>query len=110
MRNPIAKSMIATVLLATAGAFAMPAVAQQAPAPNAQLVSTANVLSMAELEKRASAQIPDIREIEVEGLLAEVEGYDAQGRKVKLVMDRRSGAVLSHKIKYSKHADRTRDR
>lgn len=104
MSMQIAKTLTAATLLALASAVATPATARQAAAPNAQLVSSANVLSLAELEKRASVQVPDIREMEVEGLLLKVEGYDTQGRKVKLVVDRRNGSVLSHRVKPSKHS------
>jgi hypothetical protein len=38
-----------------------------------------------------------VKEIEVRDLLAEVDGFDAQGREVELVIDRRSGELLSHK-------------
>jgi len=57
----------------------------------------ANVLSVGDIESRLTTQGIKVKEIEVRDLLAEVEGYDAQGREVELVLDRRSGEVLSHK-------------
>lgn len=57
----------------------------------------ANVLSVADIESRLTSQGIKVKEIEVRDLLAEVEGYDAQGREVELVLDRRSGELLSHK-------------
>ena len=57
----------------------------------------ANVLSMGEIESRLAAQGIKVKEIEVRDLLAEVEGYDAQGREVEVVLDRRNGETLSHK-------------
>jgi len=57
----------------------------------------ANVLSVGDIESRLTAQGIKVKEIEVRDLLAEVEGYDAQGREVELVLDRRSGELLSHK-------------
>jgi hypothetical protein len=91
----MANTLIVAALLAVAAAG-------QAAEPNVQPAPGADVLSFAELEKRASAQVPDIREMEVEGRLLKVEGYDVQGRKVKLVVDRRNGSVLSHRIKPGK--------
>jgi Peptidase propeptide and YPEB domain len=67
------------------------------PAPSSTPAS-ANVLSLGELESRLSAQGITIREIEVRDLLVEVEGYDAEGRKVELLVDRRSGETLSRKL------------
>ncbi len=55
------------------------------------------MLSIGEIESRLTAQGIKVKEIEVRDLLAEVEGYDAQGREVELVIDRRSGETLSHK-------------
>lgn len=57
----------------------------------------ANVLSVGDIETRLAAQGIKVKEIEVRDLLAEVEGYDAQGREIEVVIDRRSGEMLSHK-------------
>ncbi len=87
-------STIATVAVAGFG----PVLAQTAPASN-QVAIPANVLSITEIETRVKSQGITIKEIELEGLLAEVEGFDAEGRKVEIVLDRRSGETLSHKVK-----------
>lgn len=55
-----------------------------------------NVLSVGEIESRLGAQGIKVKEIEVRDLLVEVEGYDAQGREVEVVLDRRSGEMLAH--------------
>jgi hypothetical protein len=55
------------------------------------------ILSLGDIESRLTAQGIKIREIEVRDLVVEVEGRDAQGRKVELLVDRRSGEILSQK-------------
>lgn len=64
---------------------------------SAKVTVPANALSVGDIESRLTAQGIKVKEIEVRDLLAEVEGYDAQGREVELVIDRRSGELLSHK-------------
>jgi hypothetical protein len=64
----------------------------------AQTPAVSNVLSLADLESRMVAQGISIREIELRDLVAEVEGRDASGRKVELLVDRRSGEILSRKL------------
>ena len=87
------------VLLATAvtlaGIGGAAAWAQNAPEKVVNV--PANVLSVGEIESRLTAQGINVKEIEVRDLLAEVEGYDAQGREIEVVLDRRSGEILSHK-------------
>lgn len=63
-----------------------------------QVTVPANALGAADIEKRVSAMGITVTEIEIDGLLADVEGIDAEGREVELVLDRRSGDVLSHKV------------
>lgn len=64
----------------------------------AQASAPANVLSIADIEARMTAQGISIREIELRDLVAEVEGRDANGRKIELLVDRRSGEILSKKL------------
>ena len=81
---------------ATVGLASVPgqAIAQAARA------STAGLLNLAEIERRAAAEgIVAVTEIELENRLAEVEGRDAQQRKVELVIDRKTGEVLQRKTK-----------
>ena len=46
------------------------------------------------IQARAIALGIQPTEFEIKGMIAEVEGTDAQGRKVELVLDRRTGEVL----------------
>ena len=55
------------------------------------------LLSLGEIESRLTAQGITIREIELRDRVAEVEGRDTQGRKVELLIDRRTGEILSSK-------------
>jgi hypothetical protein len=64
---------------------------------SAKVTIPANALSVGDIESRLTAQGIKVTEIEVRDLLAEVDGFDAQGREVELVIDRRSGELLSHK-------------
>lgn len=77
---------------------AVAALAQTPPASKAAEAAPANVLSLGEIESRLAAQGVKVKEIEVRDLLVEVEGYDAQGREVEIVIDRRSGETLSHRF------------
>jgi cytoskeletal protein RodZ len=93
----------------SAAAPAVPAASVAQAATTAPAASTAkptaasaNVLSIADIESRMLAQGITITEIEVQDLLVEVEGYGADGRKVELVLDRRSGDTLSQKVKTKK--------
>jgi hypothetical protein len=53
------------------------------------------VLSLGEIESRLTAQGFTIREVEVKSRVVEIEGRDAQGQKVELLVDRRTGEILS---------------
>lgn len=72
-------------------------------------VSVDNAMDFHELERRALAEVPYIKKMEIRDALLKVDGYDAQGMKVKIYMDRRSGGVLSREIKYDKHGPFGRD-
>ncbi len=58
----------------------------------------ADALSAGEIESRLTAQGIKVKEIEIKDLIAEVDGYDAQGREIDLIMDRRTGEMLSHRF------------
>jgi hypothetical protein len=55
------------------------------------------VLSLGEIENRLTAQGITIREVELRDRVVEVEGRDAQGAKVELLIDRKTGEILSQK-------------
>ena len=57
-----------------------------------------DLLSLGDIETRLTAQGIKIREIELKDLVVEVEGHDANGRKVELLIDRRTGETLSQKL------------
>ncbi|MBE2293285.1 MAG: PepSY domain-containing protein [Xanthomonadaceae bacterium] len=90
------------LLVAVAGSAAMDtAMAQAAPA---RTEAAPRTLSLDQIERIASKEIGgQVVELEVEGLTVEAEGYDAQGRKVEVLLDRRDGSVLSRKVKVPKH-------
>ena len=90
------RAVLVATAVAVAGIGGAAAWAQNAPEKAAVNVP-ANVLGVAEIESRLTAQGIKVKEIEVRDLLAEVEGYDAQGREIEVVIDRRSGEMLSHK-------------
>ena len=92
--NGMRAALVATAVT-VAGVAGAAAWAQNAP--EEKLVDVpANVLSVADIESRLSAQGIKVKEIEVRDLLAEVEGHDAQGREIEVVLDRRTGEMLSH--------------
>jgi len=83
---------LAAIITASVLAAGMALAQQPATTPS-------NWLGMAELEKRGISEGITVTEIEAKQRLAEVEGYDAQSRKVKLVIDRQTGEVLSRRVK-----------
>jgi hypothetical protein len=102
MNNRIFFLSTALVLAtATAGLASIPG---QASAQTAR-ASTAGYLGLAEIERRATSEGIVVTEIELENRIAEVEGRDAQQRKVELVIDRKTGEVLQRKTKQRKFFD-----
>lgn len=91
----VAGALIAGVL--TAAGLAATVWADTAPVWNAKVEVPAGALSVSDIESRLSAQGFKVKEIEIRDLIAEVEGYDPQGREVELVVDRRSGETLARK-------------
>lgn len=92
--NGVRAAMLAAVVT-LAGVAGASAWAQDAS--DSVVKVPANVLSVGDIESRLSAQGYKVKEIEIHDLLAEVEAYDAQGREVDMVIDRRNGETLSHK-------------
>lgn len=102
-KNVIKFTVIVAIIAALAfAAQAGPASAQPAPVTSANTLTpipAAKTLSYEELERRVTAQGLQITKAEVRGLLLKVTAYDDQHRKVKMMLDRRSGEVLSLEIK-----------
>lgn len=86
--------LAAVLVVAGSGAAVWAQTAVEEPA---KVNVPANVLTVGEIEGRLSAQGIKVKEVEIRDLIAEVEGYDAQGREVELVIDRRTGETLAHK-------------
>lgn len=88
------------------GLFAGPIGAQSpdvAPAPaaataDASATKARAMLSLTDIEKLVNAQGVRVSEIEVKDNVVEVEGRDTSNREVKLLVDRRSGEILSRKL------------
>ena len=72
---------------------------QQAP-PNAATSPAApeKFLDLCEIEQRVTATGVRVTEIKIKDRIVEVEGRDASNREVDLVVDRRSGEILSRKL------------
>lgn len=66
-------------------------------------ISTASTLPFEQLERHALTHVPYIKKLEVRDLLLKVDGYDQQGMKVKVHLDRRTGDLLTREVKYDKH-------
>jgi len=78
-------------------AFSAPPAQVAQPAQTTSPASPASppaTLTLDALEQRVTAQGIRVKEMKVRGLLLKVEGRDAQHRKVKLTLDRRTGEVL----------------
>ena len=96
-RNFFSAGLAAALALAgmTAAAQTPPATPEQPAAPAA---ATTTMLSLTEIESRLTAQGIRMKEMEVHDKVLEVEGFDAQGRKIDLIVDRRNGEILSRKF------------
>jgi hypothetical protein len=90
------RGLIVAAVIAVAGGAGAAAWAQTAAVENPGVTIPANVLSVGDIESRLAAQGIKVKEIEVRDLLAEVEGWDAQGREIELTIDRRNGETLAH--------------
>jgi hypothetical protein len=64
------------------------------PAPEVE----APLLGLMDVESRLTAQGIRVTEMEVHDKVVEVEGYDAQGREIELIVDRRNAEILSRKF------------
>lgn len=98
----------AVALAALVGLSAHVAFAQS-PAPRPYVDSprpTAAVLPFEQLERIAAREMAHVTELEVRDLLLKAKGYDAQGMKVEVLLDRRDGYVLSRRVKMPKHMQR----
>ena len=107
-RPGIALGATGIVAAGMLGIFAEPVLAQQQNAaetpqqapPNRAVSPPAaeKFLTLAEIEQRVTASGIRVTEIEVKDRFVEVEGRDASNREVDLVVDRRSGEILSRKL------------
>jgi hypothetical protein len=91
------RAVLLATLAAVAGGAGAAAWAQTAPVEKTGVTIPAGVLSVGDIESRLTAQGIKVKEIEVRDLLAEVEGFDVQGREIELVVDRRNGETLAYK-------------
>jgi hypothetical protein len=87
--------LLATFVLGigAAGILAGSAQAQQSEAPAGN-----GLLSIAEIERRVSAEGLQVTDIELRDGVAEVEGRDSSGREVEWIVDRRDGRILSRDL------------
>jgi hypothetical protein len=102
MRN---QRVIAVLALCAASA-AVFAVDPPAPTPAVEAPSTPTpspsaaaqkFLTLTEIESRLAAQGIHVREMEVRDKVLEVEGTSTQEGKVELLIDRRTGEILSRR-------------
>lgn len=102
IRIPVLLSVVA---LAASSSWTAPANAYQHPLPPPlqRTVPVDDARDFRELERLALAEVPYIKKMEMRDLLLKVDGFDQQGMKIKIYMDRRTGHVLSRELKYDKH-------
>ena len=99
-RNHLSCAVLTVAM--TLGAASGLALAQETAAPPSTAqpsveAAPSKLLTLTEIESKLVAQGIRVREMEVKDKVLEVEGDDAQGRKIELLVDRRSGEVLSRK-------------
>ncbi|TWT17461.1 hypothetical protein FQY83_16965 [Luteimonas marina] len=105
------KSLSITAVLVLAGGLGTGPTAAQGlghhpGAATANQFANVRVLSFEQLERIAAREVPHITELEIKDLTLKVKGYDAQGMKLDVLLDRRDGYVLSRRVKYPKHMQR----
>lgn len=88
-------AVTASGIVAVAGASAV--AAQTSPVPTASPTGTP-MLSLTEIEAQLAAEGVKISDIELRDLVVEIEGHDAEGREIELVVDRRNGQTLSRRF------------
>ncbi|RZA10809.1 MAG: PepSY domain-containing protein [Proteobacteria bacterium] len=91
-----------SALLLAVTAAGLASIPNTASAQAGRAGTSGSLLSIGEVERRATAAGLAVTEIELEDRLAEVEGRDSQQRKVKLVIDRHTGEILQRKTKEPK--------
>ena len=89
--------MIKPTLFTATVACAVSLLASQAGAQAPPPAPGTKTIGLCEVQRPLTVEGIPIREIELRDAVAEVEGRDAQGRKVELLLDRRSGEILSPK-------------
>lgn len=89
------RAVLPAVALALGAAVHIPAAA-----------AAAGLLTLDDIESRVTAQGIQVKSIELRDLLVEVEGRDANAQKVELLIDRRSGDVLSREVRAPKLKNR----
>ena len=89
--------MIKPTLFTATFACALSLLAIQVGAQTPPPATPVKMIGLGEIESRLTARGITIREIELRDVVVEVEGRDAQGRTVELLLDRRSGEILSQK-------------
>ena len=92
--------LIAVGVASALGIFAVMANAQQSPATPAAVQQTeaAGFLSLTEISNRVTAEGLKVTELEVHDKIVEVEAVDSSNRELDLVLDRRTGEVLSREF------------
>jgi hypothetical protein len=93
-RSKVIPAAIAATCLAALGAVTVHAQVVEAPAPANNQAS----LTLTEIEQILQREGIRVTELEVKDRVVEAEGYDAQNREVEVLVDRRSGEVLSRKF------------
>ena len=107
-RNNLFYAAAVAASLLTAGAASIAFAADPVPAVEAPAVANppatsapataGKLLGLTEIESRLTAQGIRVKEMEVHDKVLEVDGFDAQGREIDLIVDRRNGEILSRKF------------
>ncbi|SRR5690554_2317071 len=95
--SKLSRAAVLAALLASAGGFSQ-AYGQTPPPATASPAAQEKLLSLGEIESRLDQQGVKMKEIEIRDKVLEIEGYDEQGREIELVVDRRTGEILSRRF------------
>jgi uncharacterized membrane protein YkoI len=94
--SKLSRAAVLATLLASAGGFSQ--AYGQTPSAATGPAAQQKLLSLGEIESRLAQQGVKMKEIEIRDKVLEIEGYDEQGREIELVVDRRTGEILSRRF------------
>jgi hypothetical protein len=90
--------ILLSMAIAAAAGFAVAQTPANGPEQSAPAAAAKGALGLGEIEALLQKEGIKVHELEVRDSVVEAEGRDANQRKVELIVDRRSGEILSRRF------------